>query len=365
MKTILVTGGAGFIGANLTAHLLRKYRTSRVVVLDKLTYAGNLLNLKDPRKNSTFHFVKGDIADGALVAKIFRQFKPDWLFHLAAESHVDRSIDGARAFVQTNVLGTFELLEASRQMLLAAPGMKSTFRFVLVSTDEVYGSLGPKGYFKEETPYAPNSPYSATKAGADYLGRAYFQTHGLPVLTTHCSNNYGPFQFPEKLIPLTLLNALEGKNLPIYGKGSNVRDWIHVEDHCAALDLVAQKGKPGETYNMGGGNEITNLNLVKNLCGCLETQFPARGNASLLKKGIRGYEALMTFVADRPGHDHRYAIDDRKIRRELGWKPKWEIGPGLQASVRWYLNHLDWCHAVQKNNYKRERLGLARKDKKS
>jgi dTDP-glucose 4,6-dehydratase len=267
--------------------------------------------------------------------------------------------------VQTNVLGTFELLEASRRMILTFPQMKSAFRFVLVSTDEVYGSLGPKGFFKEETPYAPNSPYSATKAGADYLGRAYFQTHGLSVLTTHCSNNYGPFQFPEKLIPLTLLNAMEGKNLPIYGDGSNVRDWIHVEDHCIALVRVAQGGRPGEIYNVGGGNEVTNLNLVKTLCGCLEAQYPARKNSRLIKKGIRRYEDLMTFVADRPGHDRRYAIDDRKTRRELGWKPMWKIGTGLKASVRWYLDHMDWCRAVQSNSYHRERLGLARKGEKS
>lgn len=365
MKTILVTGGAGFIGANLTRHLLQTSFPARVVVLDKLTYAGNMLNLLEVKSNPRFQFVRGDIADPKTVRTVFQKYSPLWVLHLAAESHVDRSIDGARAFVETNVQGTFELLEGSRRMLLSKPEMKTSFRFVLVSTDEVYGSLGPKGYFCEETPYAPNSPYSATKAGADHLGRAYYQTHGIPVLLTHCSNNYGPFQFPEKLIPLTLLNALEGKALPIYGDGSNVRDWIHVEDHCSALKRVAERGRPGQTYNVGGGNEITNLNLVKCLCDCLDKLQPARTNPALIKRGIKNYRDLMTFVTDRPGHDHRYAIDDRKIRRELGWKPRWGIQKGLQATVRWYLKHLDWCQSVQKGRYGRERLGLVKKGRKS
>ncbi len=365
LKTILVTGGAGFIGANLTRHLLRVRVGSRVVVLDKLTYAGNLLNLREVKTNSRFQFVRGDIADPVKVRAVFQRFKPDEVYHLAAESHVDRSIDGARAFVETNVMGTFELLEAARIMLVSNPKRRTSFRFILVSTDEVYGSLGPKGYFREETPYSPNSPYSATKAGADHLGRAYFQTHGLPVLLTHCSNNYGPFQFPEKLIPLTILNALEGKPLPIYGDGSNVRDWIHVEDHCSALEQVGRQGRAGETYNVGGGNEITNLSLVKALCECLDSLKPSRTNPWLQKRGVRRYKDLMTFVTDRPGHDHRYAIDDRKIRRDLGWKPRWDIQRGLRATVEWYLKNLKWCQAVQKDSYGRERLGLARKDKKS
>src|SRR5262249_35072155 len=283
-----------------------------------------------------------------------------WVLNFAAESHVDRSIDGPRIFIQTNINGTFELLDAARTYsaeLEAAT--RERFRFLHVSTDEVYGSLGASGLFAEDTPYAPNSPYAASKAAADHLARAHHETYGLPTLITNCSNNYGPYQFPEKLIPLMLLNALEGKPLPIYGDGRNIRDWLFVEDHCEGILLVLQKGRVGEKYNIGGCNERTNLEVVDYLCAALEAVWPAAQNPALVTSGLRSYTELKTFVPDRPGHDRRYAIDATKIRQELGWTPRLEFQEGLRQTVRWYLEHLAWSEAVQSGRYQRERLGLA------
>ncbi len=359
METLLVTGGAGFIGSNLVRHLLRN-TSDRVVVLDKLTYAGSLENLAEVRDDARLTFIEGDIGDAGLVREIFREHRPAALLNLAAESHVDRSIDGPRAFIQTNILGTFELLECARSWLAAAGGdLRSRFRFLHVSTDEVYGSLGGSGLFSETTPYAPNSPYAASKAAADHLVRAYHHTFGLPALITNCSNNYGPFQFPEKLIPLMILNALEGKSLPIYGDGGNVRDWLYVEDHCAGILLVLRKGRPGEKYNLGGGNERTNLQIIDRLCDLLEERSPASRNPALAARGAKSYGDLKSFVPDRPGHDRRYAIDASLVRKELGWQPEHDFEAGLAKTVHWYLENRKWCEAVQSAGYRRERLGLA------
>ncbi|MFL6290254.1 MAG: dTDP-glucose 4,6-dehydratase [Thermoanaerobaculia bacterium] len=341
METLLVTGGAGFIGCNFVRLALAETR-ARVVVLDKLTYAGSLENLADVLGDPRLVFVQGDIADRVEVRRVFAEHRPDAVVNFAAESHVDRSIEDAGAFIQTNVVGAFELLEAARRHVT------DNFRFLHVSTDEVYGSLGPTGAFQEATPYAPNSPYAASKAGADHLVRAWHETYGLPALITNCSNNYGPYQFPEKLIPLMTLNALEGKSLPIYGDGGNVRDWIYVEDHCRGVLAALHRGRPGEKYNLGGRSERTNLQIVDALCEILETERPA----------ARSYKELKTFVADRPGHDRRYAIDDEKARTELGWEPRQSFESGLRATVRWYLQNRAWCDAVQSGKYGRERLGL-------
>jgi dTDP-glucose 4,6-dehydratase len=358
MDVFLVTGGAGFIGSNFVRLALER-TTARVVVLDKLTYAGNLASLRDVASHPRFAFVRGDIADRATVAAVFREHQPTHVINFAAESHVDRSIDGPRAFVETNTMGTFELLEASRAMLAElGDAVRAGFRFLHVSTDEVYGSLGPDGSFSEGTPYAPNSPYAASKAAADHLVRAAFHTYGLPVLITNCSNNYGPYQFPEKLIPLTLLNAVEGKDLPIYGDGLNVRDWLYVEDHCAGILLVLERGRLGEKYNIGGRNERTNLEIVDGLCAVLEDLLPARANPALAARGAASYTALKRFVPDRPGHDRRYAIDAGKIRAELGWEPAHDFPQGLRRTVEWYLNNRDWCAEVQAGKHARERLGL-------
>ena len=357
---ILVTGGAGFIGTNFVYFLLAKTKKDRVVVFDKLTYAGNKLGLRKALQTGRLTFVRGDIADCAQVGRLYRSFKPGLVFNFAAESHVDRSIDGPEAFVRTNVEGTFQMLEGARRFWGPLRGKeKNQFRFLHVSTDEVYGSLGKTGLFDERTPYAPNSPYAATKAGADHLVRAYHETYGLPVLSTNCSNNYGPFQFPEKLIPLMILNAMEGKSLPVYGDGGNVRDWLYVLDHCEALWRVAKAGKPGEKYNVGGGCEKTNLEVVRGLCLQLEKVLPASRNPALIPKGIRSYASLVTYVKDRPGHDRRYAIDASKIRKELGWKPRHDFDSGLEATVRWYGANQDWCKKVQFGNYQRERLGIS------
>jgi len=363
MTTLLVTGGAGFIGSNFVRLALAS-TPHRVVVLDLLTYAGNLANLRDvaddPRFASRFVFVRGDIADRATVRRAFAEHEPDAVVNFAAESHVDRSIDDASAFIRTNVTGTFELLEASRRHLAAGPqAERESFRFLHVSTDEVYGSLGETGLFSETTPYAPNSPYAASKAGADHLVRAFHETYGLPTLLTNCSNNYGPYQFPEKLIPLMILNAVEAKDLPIYGDGSNVRDWIYVEDHCRGVLEVLARGEPGEKYNLGGRSERTNLQVVDALCAALEAERPAAENPAMRERGLTGYQELKTFVEDRPGHDRRYAIDDRKIERELGWTREHDFESGLAATVRWYLEHRDWCEQIQTGTYRRERLGLA------
>ena len=358
MKTWIVTGGAGFIGSNFVRLALAK-TDARVVVVDKLTYAGNLASLEDVARHPRYAFAQADIADRAALAEIFRAQRPTALLNFAAETHVDRSIDGPAAFIQTNLVGTFELLEVARQHLAGqAQAVREAFRFLHVSTDEVYGSLGPAGAFCETTPYAPNSPYSASKAGADHLVRAYRETYGLPTLITNCSNNYGPYQYPEKLLPLVILNALEGKPLPIYGDGGNVRDWLYVEDHCEGILLALERGRPGEKYNIGGAGERTNLEMVDAVCEELERQLPARRNPAL--GGARGYAALKTFVPDRPGHDRRYAIDASRIRRELGWRPAHDLASGLAATVRWYLTHRDWWEAVQAGRYARERLGLGK-----
>ncbi len=355
MRTLLITGGAGFIGSNLVRHALDR-TSDRIVVFDKLTYAGSLLNLQPALENPRVAFVRGDIADQAAVARLFEEHAPSAVLNLAAETHVDRSIDGPRPFVDTNITGTFVLLDTARRFLNGVGhDARRAFRFLHVSTDEVYGTLGSSGSFSEETPYAPNSPYAASKAAADHLVRAYFHTYAVPVLITNCSNNYGPFQFPEKLIPLMILNALEGKPLPIYGDGANVRDWLHVEDHCAGILQVLARGRPGEKYNVGGGNERTNLEIVDRICDALEALRPSRANAAL---GGRSYRDLKTFVPDRPGHDRRYAIDAAKIRAELEWAPRWTFEEGLAQTTRWYVEHRDWCEQVQAGRYDRQRLGL-------
>lgn len=357
MATVLVTGGAGFIGSNFVRHVLGS-SGDKVIVLDKLTYAGNLENLADLPRPDDHEFVKGDIADRELTLSLLKAYRPWAIVNFAAETHVDRSIDDPRPFIETNVLGTQQLLEAARIYLHENPDEKKNFRFLHVSTDEVYGSLGPSGAFSETTPYAPNSPYAASKAAADHLLRAYRETYGLPVLLTNCSNNYGPYQFPEKLMPLMILNAVEGKDLPIYGDGGNVRDWLFVEDHCAGILLALRGGRDGERYNLGGRNEKTNGEVVHQLCSILENLRPGVENPALRARNLTRYEELKTFVKDRPGHDRRYAIDCGKIERELGWRPAHDFQSGLEATIRWYLEHLPWCERVQSGRYRRERLGL-------
>ena len=355
---LLITGGAGFIGSNLVFHAL-EHTTDRIVIVDKLTYAGSLLNLEGALADSRVAFVQADIADRDAMARVFADAQPTAILNLAAETHVDRSIDGPRVFIDTNIVGTFVLLETARQFVASLPdAARGEFRFLHVSTDEVYGTLGESGLFSEETPYAPNSPYAASKASADHLVRAYFHTFKLPVLLTNCSNNYGPRQFPEKLIPLVALNALEGKELPIYGDGGNVRDWLHVGDHCAGILQVLRTGRVGEKYNIGGGSERSNVQVVDAICDALEERRPAAANPSLARRQVPSYRALKKFVPDRPGHDRRYAIDATRIQQELGWKPKHTFEAGLRETVGWYLDHFDWCEAIQKGRYDRGRLGL-------
>ncbi len=339
---ILVTGGAGFIGANFVVDWLASNSAS-VINLDKLTYAGNLENLATLKDDPRHIFVRGDIGDAALIEKLLKQYQPRAMVNFAAESHVDRSIHGPEDFVQTNVVGTFHLLEAVRAYWNALPeDQRAEFRFLHVSTDEVYGSLGPYDpAFTETTAYAPNSPYSASKAASDHLVRAYHHTYGLPVLTTNCSNNYGSYQFPEKLIPLIILNALNGKPLPIYGDGLNVRDWLYVGDHCSAIRAVLAQGRVGETYNIGGCNEMANIDVVKTVCALLDELQPA----------AQSYAALITYVKDRLGHDQRYAIDARKIERELGWKPAETFETGIRKTVRWYLDNQPWVSRVVSGEY--------------
>lgn len=350
MKTWLVTGGAGFIGSNFVRQTLA-YGGVRIINLDKLTYAGNLDSLVPVLDNPNHIFVKGSIRDRTLVAELLNKYRPCAVVNLAAESHVDRSIDSPAEFIQTNIVGTFELLEAVRAYWsMLKSDERDGFRFLHVSTDEVYGSLGAEGFFTEETPYAPSSPYSASKAASDHLVRAYHYTYGLPVLNTNCSNNYGPYQFPEKLIPLMILNAIEGKPLPVYGDGQNIRDWLYVEDHCRAICTVLEKGRPGQFYNIGGHYEKTNLEVVRTICTILDALLP---NSDFIP-----HYSLITFVNDRPGHDRRYAIDASKIKRELSWEPIETFDTGLRRTVQWYLDNLDWCKSVLDGTYRHERLGL-------
>ncbi|ALN17388.1 dTDP-glucose 4,6-dehydratase [Ectopseudomonas mendocina] len=349
---ILITGGAGFIGSALIRHLIQDTE-HEVLNLDKLTYAGNLDSLLEIAENPRYRFVQADIADAERVAATLSEFQPDAIMHLAAESHVDRSIDGPAAFIQTNIVGTYSLLENTRTYWLTlSPERKAAFRFHHISTDEVYGDLhGVDDLFTETTPYAPSSPYSASKAASDHLVRAWQRTYGLPVLITNCSNNYGPYHFPEKLIPLMILNALAGKSLPVYGNGQQVRDWLYVEDHTRALLKVVSEGKVGETYNIGGHNEQKNLDVVRSICALLEELVPQK------PAGIARYEDLITYVQDRPGHDLRYAIDASKIERELGWVPQETFDTGLRKTVQWYLDNLEWCRRVQDGSYQGQRLG--------
>ena len=358
MGNMIVTGGAGFIGSNFVRCALGG-TDDRIVVVDKLTYAGNLESLAEVSNHPRYAFVEADIADQSAVRSLFHAYPPSAVVNFAAESHVDRSIDDPAAFIQTNVVGTFELLEASRRHVSGLSNdARAAFRFLHVSTDEVYGSLGATGSFSETTAYAPNSPYAASKAGADHLVRAYHETYGLPALITNCSNNYGPYQFPEKLVPLMILNAIEGKPLPIYGDGGNVRDWIYVLDHCEGVLLALLEGRPGEKYNLGGSSERRNVEVVDRICAILDRERPARENPALASRGLGSYAELKTFVRDRPGHDRRYAIDSSKVRAELGWQPKHDFEGGLLLTVRWYLEHRDWCESVQSGKYRRERLGL-------
>jgi len=345
-KTILVTGGAGFIGTNFIRHALAVRPNWRIVNLDALTYAGNPANLEDlaPDNAERHRFIRGDIGDASLVDRLFSEEDFDGVIHFAAESHVDRSILGPEAFLKTNVLGAFRLLDASLKFW-EAMGRPEGFRFIHISTDEVYGSLGSEGYFTEDTPYDPSSPYSASKAASDHFVNAYFRTYSLPALITNCSNNYGPYQFPEKLIPLMILNIFEERPLPVYGDGKNIRDWIYVIDHCEALIKVFEEGKPGETYNIGGGAERQNIEIVHLLCDLMD--------ARLGRSGKQSSRRLIRFVTDRPGHDRRYAIDATKIRKELGWSANHRFEEALEATVDWYMNHMDWVSSVRSGEYRK------------
>jgi dTDP-glucose 4,6-dehydratase len=350
---ILVTGGAGFIGSCLVRHCLR-HTAHQIVNLDKLTYASDLRSLDEALPSDRYVFEQGDIADRPLLDRIFAQHEPDAVMHLAAESHVDRSIDGPAAFIQTNIVGTYVLLEATRSYYKTLPqGRKERFRFHHISTDEVFGSLNEADLFTEASPYAPNSPYSASKASSDMLVRAWHHTYGLPVVTSNCSNNYGPYQFPEKLIPVVILAALNGKPIPVYGAGTNVRDWLFVEDHVRALVRILEHGRVGETYNVGGRNELRNIDLVRLLCGALDDLLPDSPH--------RRHENLITFVADRPGHDLRYAIDASKIERELGWRPQTSVEDGIRSTVSWYLENRWWWQPICDRGSSDTRLGLGEK----
>lgn len=352
-QTIVVTGGAGFIGSAVIRYLIEQ-TDAAVVNVDKLTYAGNLQTLASVSQNPRYRFEHADICKRQELERIMAEHKPTAILHLAAETHVDRSIDGPATFIETNVLGTYTLLEVARDYWMTlASDQQTCFRFHHVSTDEVFGSLGEQGLFSENSKYEPNSPYSASKASADHLVRAWHHTYGLPVVITNCSNNYGPFQYPEKLIPLMILNAIEGTPLPVYGQGNQVRDWLYVEDHARGLYRVLTRGRVGEVYTIGGLNEKTNLEVVNALCALLDERRPVRAH------GIRHYAELITYVQDRPGHDRRYAIDASKIERELGWVPNETFESGLAKTVQWYLNEVDWCRSVQARSYRRERLGLS------
>ena len=355
MKKIIITGGAGFIGSALIRHLI-KTTGWQVLNLDKLTYAGCLESLNEISGSPRYRFVQADICDRSAVEKIFAEFKPDAIMHLAAESHVDRSIDGPMEFIQTNIVGTAILLQIAREYWLTlAETERKNFRFQHISTDEVYGSLGPEGYFIETTPYDPRSPYSASKASSDHLVMAWFHTYGLPVLITNCSNNYGPYHFPEKLIPLMILNALHGLPLPVYGRGDNIRDWLYVEDHAKALHLVLENGIPGETYNVGGNNERTNLEVTYAICDTLDELAPERK-----APGLSSYRNLIKFVQDRPGHDMRYAIDASKLKNRLGWQPTENFDTGIRKTIEWYLNNAWWWQPIREGKYSGQRLGSAK-----
>ena len=344
---VLVTGGAGFIGSALVRYLVLELGYD-VLTVDKLTYAGNLASLEVVAGQANHRFLLADICDAAAMAAAFAEFRPDRVMHLAAESHVDRSITGAAAFIETNVLGTFTLLEASRAYWSTLwPVQQAAFRFLHVSTDEVYGSLGAEGLFAETTPYDPSSPYSASKAASDHLAKAWNRTYGLPVVVSNCSNNYGPYHFPEKLIPLTILNALEGKTLPVYGRGENIRDWLHVDDHVRALDIIAARGRPGETYNVGGSNERRNIDVVRAICAIIDDLLPAAAPRA----------NMIAFVEDRPGHDARYAIDATRLETELGWRASYTFDSGIAQTVRWYLDN-DWWWKPLRARHDGERLGL-------
>jgi len=343
----MITGGAGFIGSAVCRHFILELG-HEVVVVDKLTYAGNLASLSPVASSPHYAFEKLDICDAEAIRGVFSKYQPAAVVHLAAESHVDRSISGSNVFIQSNVVGTFNLLEAAREYLDAHQHLREEgFRFIHVSTDEVYGSLGEIGLFSETTPYDPSSPYSATKAASDHIAKAWHRTYGLPVIVSNCSNNYGPYQFPEKLIPLTVLNALHGQPLPVYGNGSNIRDWLFVDDHARALGMILEKGLPGETYNVGGRNERRNIDVVKQICGCLNE----------LRASELGHERFITYVTDRPGHDQRYAIDAAKLEMELGWRAQETFETGIKKTVRWYLENTDWWKPLR-NVYRGERLGL-------
>lgn len=350
-KTIFVTGGAGFIGSALVRFLINETKHT-VVNFDKLTYAGNLESLRSVEESARYHFVQGDICDRNTVSAVFEKYQPDFIMHLAAESHVDRSIDGPGEFIQTNIVGTYELLEAARSYYTTlVDDKKAGFRFHHISTDEVYGDLGETGLFTEETSYEPSSPYSASKAASDHLVRAWHRTYELPVVLTNCSNNYGPYHFPEKLIPLIILNALEGKALPVYGDGKQVRDWLFVEDHARALYKVVSEGKLGDTYNVGGFNEKQNIEVVTTICNHLNDLIKDK------PANLTDFNELITFVTDRPGHDVRYAIDATKINKELGWHPEETFESGILKTIQWYLDNQAWCKNVQDGSYQRERLG--------
>ncbi|AMO83773.1 dTDP-glucose 4,6-dehydratase [Obesumbacterium proteus ATCC 12841] len=353
MKRILVTGGAGFIGSAVVRHIIADTNNS-VVVVDKLTYAGNLESLTPVADNERYAFEQVDICNRSELDRVFAQYQPDYVMHLAAESHVDRSIDGPADFIETNIVGTYTMLEAARQYWNGLDASrKEAFRFHHISTDEVYGDLhGTDDFFTETTPYAPSSPYSASKASSDHLVRAWLRTYGFPTIVTNCSNNYGPYHFPEKLIPLIILNALAGKPLPVYGSGAQIRDWLYVEDHARALYLVVTEGAIGETYNIGGHNERKNIDVVKTVCALLEELVPNK------PEGVEHYADLITYVTDRPGHDMRYAIDAAKIERELGWRPQETFESGIRKTVQWYLANESWWKRVQDGSYAGERLGL-------
>ena len=348
MNKYLITGGCGFIGSNYIHYLIDNKLSSLVINMDKLTYAGNEENLYSVSKQKDYHFIEGDIADRKVVRATLESFDPDVIVNFAAESHVDRSIDKPKEFFRTNILGTLNLLDEAKNWLKKSNREKrKSFKFIHISTDEVYGSLGEKGKFLENTPYNPSSPYSASKAGSDHLVRSWYKTYNFPVMITNCSNNYGPYQFPEKLIPLMIINAIKKKKLPIYGNGLNIRDWLYVHDHCDAIQRVVEKGKLGETYNIGGNNEITNIQIVKNICTILDDQTP-------LKTG-RSYSEQIVFVEDRPGHDFRYAIDSSKIEKNLGWRPRESFETGIKKTIIWYLNNNSWFENIL---YKQERLGI-------